>query len=72
MDEVRSELKSLGDRMDRNFDKIDRKFERSDNKMDRLIYFFLGGLSLKGGFNFYVGKEAHKDRAVEENYVTKK
>lgn len=40
MGEVRSELKSLYDKIDRNFEKVDRKFERTDGKIDRLVYFF--------------------------------
>lgn len=45
--EIKSVLKDFGKRM--------------DSKIDRLVYFFLGGILLKGGFDFYMAKEAPKD-----------
>ena len=54
------------EKVDRRFEalesKIDRKFDRVDAKIDRLVYFFLCGLVLKGGFDFYIN-EQNKQRA---------
>jgi len=49
---IKTGLKDLGREINSKFDKVDRKFERTDNKIDRLVYVFLGGLVLKGGFDF--------------------
>lgn len=83
---LKPELKILGDKMDRKFekldskfekldskfDKTDRKFERTDNKIDRLMYFFLGGLILKGGFDSYIDQRRQHDCTTKENYVVGK
>lgn len=42
----------------------DNKFDRFDNKIDRLVYFFLSGIVLEGGFDFYM-----KERAPKENRI---
>lgn len=41
LDEVGSDFKDLGKR-------LNRKFGRTDSKIDHLMYFFLGGIVLKG------------------------
>lgn len=35
---------------------MEKKFDKMD---DRLVYFFLGGIVLKGGFDFYVNERKH-------------
>lgn len=55
--EVGSDFKDLGKR-------LNRKFERTDSKIDRLVYFFLGGIVLKGGFDLYMTKEVQKEERV--------
>jgi len=55
------------DQLDGRFDQIDGKFERLDDKIDRLVYFFLGGLVLKGGFDILMN-----ERATKPSHVTKK
>ena len=54
-------MKELGTSMNRKFEdlgnKLDRRFDKVDTKSDCLIYFFLGGLVLKGGFDFYINEQ---------------
>jgi len=66
--ELKSDVKELGMKIDRKFEdlvnKIDRKFDWVDNKSDRLIYSFLGGLVLKGGFDFYINEQNKQSAKV--------
>ena len=66
--ELRSEVKGLGRKMETKFNKndsqfektyakIDHKADKTDSKIDRLLYFFISGILLKGGFDFYMIKE---------------
>ena len=64
---IKADLKDLLKKVDNKFDRFDNKFDRIDNKIDRLVYFFLGGIVLKGGFDFYM-----KERALKENRITEK
>lgn len=44
-DHLDSDIKALGN-------KVDNKFERMDTKFGRMMYFFLGAVVIKGGFDF--------------------
>ncbi|KAF8459335.1 hypothetical protein BGX38DRAFT_1264275 [Terfezia claveryi] len=50
LNEVKRDLKDLGN-------KIDRKSDKTDAKIDRMIYFFIGGLMLKGGFDLFIKRD---------------
>ena len=52
--ELRSELKDL-------HKKVDAKGDKTDAKVDRLLYFFIGGILLKGGVDFYMTKEVQAE-----------
>lgn len=45
--EVKQKLKHTGG-------STDRKSGRTDGRIDRLVFFFLGSLVLKDGFDFYI------------------
>ncbi|KAF8446661.1 hypothetical protein BGX38DRAFT_1271035 [Terfezia claveryi] len=51
LDEVKRDLKDLAKDLG---NKIDRKSDKTDAKIDRVIYVFIGGLMLKGGFDLYM------------------
>lgn len=51
---------------------MDSKSDKTDGKIDCLVYFFVDGLVLKGGFDFYMIKEVRKDFEGKVNYTEKK
>ena len=52
--ELKSEVKDLGK-------KIDTKFDKADAKIDGFLHSFIGGILLKGGFDFYMIKDVQND-----------
>jgi len=50
MNDVKSSLKDLTSKVDKGFDHVNKKI---DTKFDRLMLLIIGGVVLKGGFDFY-------------------
>ena len=57
LNEVKRDVKDLGN-------KIDRKSDKTDAKIDRAIYFFIGGLILKGGFDQFMKVDKTKTKDI--------
>lgn len=55
---MKRDVKDLGNKIGRDVNdlvnKIDRKSDKTDAKIDRAIYFFIGGLVVKGGFDQFM------------------
>ncbi|KAI5795097.1 hypothetical protein EDC01DRAFT_654050 [Geopyxis carbonaria] len=52
--EIKTEIKDLGNKMDREFDHVDGKFDKTDCKIHRVLYGIVTGLIgfvLKGGLD---------------------
>ena len=50
IDGIKSTLKDLSDKLDREFSAVNNKI---DSKFDRLMLLIIGGVVLKGGLDFY-------------------
>ena len=57
MNDIKSSLRDLDSKVDKKFDGVDKKFDdvnkKIDTKFDRLMLLIIGGVVLKGGFDFY-------------------
>ena len=57
IDAIKSTLKDLSDKFDREFSSMDKKIssmdKKIDSKLDRLMLLIIGGVVLKGGLDFY-------------------
>ena len=54
---IKSTLKDLSDKFDREFSSMDKKI---DSKFDRLMLLIIGGVVLEGGLDFYRDKRDKK------------
>lgn len=61
---MRGEVHEVGSDFKDHGKRLNRKFERTDSKINRLVYFFLGSIVLKGGFDLYMTKEVQKEERV--------